>query len=78
MLAAGSDVVVEVPVEPVTPIDSTGAGDAFCGAFAAAHLAERRRRAAARAGAAAARVAIGAPGIRGLLDAARSEVGGVG
>jgi len=66
----GSHDAVEVPVERVTPTDSTGAGDAFCGAFAAVHAAGGDAVQAARAGSAAARVAIGAPGIRGLLDAA--------
>ena len=72
VLDGGGD-VFEVPVAPVTPIDSTGAGDAFCGAFAAVHVAGGDAVKAARAGSAAARVAIGAPGIRGLLDAARTE-----
>jgi ribokinase len=72
VLAAGSDDIVEVPVERVAPTDSTGAGDAFCGAFAAVHVAGGDAVEAARAGSAAARAAIGAPGIRGLLDAAHA------
>ncbi|PRY17335.1 carbohydrate kinase family protein [Kineococcus rhizosphaerae] len=59
--------VVQVPTEAVVPVDSTGAGDAFCGAFAAAHVAGADPVQAARAGAAAARVAIGGYGVAGLL-----------
>ncbi|HTI33685.1 MAG TPA: carbohydrate kinase family protein [Miltoncostaea sp.] len=70
VLSAGEDEVVEVPADPVRPLDSTGAGDAFCGAFAAADLLGADPLEAARAGAAAARVAIGANGYRALLDAA--------
>jgi sugar/nucleoside kinase (ribokinase family) len=55
-------------------VDSTGAGDAFCGAFAAEHLRSGDVYAAARVGASAARVAVGAPGIDGLLAAVASGV----
>ena len=58
-----------VPTDAIEPVDSTGAGDAFCGAFAAEHLRSDDVFAAARAGASAARIAIGAPGIDGLLAA---------
>src|SRR6478752_1509585 len=58
-----------VPTDAVHAVDSTGAGDAFCGAFAAEHLRSADPYAAAAAGAAAARIAVGAPGIGGLLAA---------
>jgi sugar/nucleoside kinase (ribokinase family) len=63
-----------VPADVVDPVDSTGAGDAFCGAFAAEHLRSGDVYAAARAGASAARIAVGAPGIIGLLAAVTSGV----
>ena len=63
---------VVVPADEAVPVDSTGAGDAFCGAFAAEHLRSGDPTAAARAGAAAARIAIAGPGIDALLAAARS------
>ncbi|WP_344797150.1 carbohydrate kinase family protein [Frondihabitans peucedani] len=70
--AAGSLVldggaVALVPSEPVDAVDSTGAGDAFCGAFAAAHLVSGDAVEAARAGSEAARVAIRGFGITELL-----------
>ena len=40
-----------VPTDVIEPVDSTGAGDAFCGAFAAEHLRSGDVYAAARAGA---------------------------
>jgi ribokinase len=51
-LAVGSIKVWEVPADEVATVDSTGAGDAFCGALAAAlaegrPLAEAVRRAVA-------------------------------
>jgi sugar/nucleoside kinase (ribokinase family) len=58
-----------VPADVVEPVDSTGAGDAFCGAFAAEHLRSGDVYAAARAGTSAARIAVGALGINGLLAA---------
>jgi sugar/nucleoside kinase (ribokinase family) len=61
---------VVVPADAVVPIDSTGAGDAFCGAFAAEHLRSGDPVGAARVGAAAARVAISGSGIDALLVAA--------
>ncbi|KQU68916.1 carbohydrate kinase family protein [Phycicoccus sp. Root101] len=63
--------VLEVPTEPVPAIDSTGAGDAFCGAFAAVHLRTGDAATAARAGATAARVAISAYGVDALVSAAQ-------
>ncbi len=63
-----------VPADVVEPVDSTGAGDAFCGAFAAEHLRSGDVYAGARAGTSAARIAVGAPGINGLLAAVASGV----
>jgi sugar/nucleoside kinase (ribokinase family) len=63
-----------VSADVVEPVDSTGAGDAFCGAFAAEHLRSGDPYAAAAAGAAAARIAVGAPGISGLLAAVTNSV----
>ena len=55
--------------EVVEPVDSTGAGDAFCGAFATEHLRSGDAKAAAAAGAAAARVAVSGAGVSALLAA---------
>jgi ribokinase len=74
-LVLEGDRLVEVPADVVEPIDSTGAGDAFCGAFAAAHLLTGDAVAAAHAGAAAAREAVLGPGTRGILRAARARTG---
>lgn len=70
-LVAADGVVTVVETDAVTPVDSTGAGDAFCGAFAAHHLLHGDAVEAARAGSAAARVAISDFGIAGLLASAR-------
>jgi ribokinase len=68
-LVLDGDGLTEVASERTDAVDSTGAGDAFCGAFAAVHLTTGDAVEAARAGSAAARVAIGAFGINGLLAA---------
>ena len=60
---------VAVPAEVVAAVDATGAGDTFCGAFAAEHLRSRDAVAAARAGAGAARIAVGGDGVAALLSA---------
>lgn len=67
---------VVVAAEVIQPVDSTGAGDAFCGAFAAEHLRSADPLAAAGAGAAAARIAVSGHGITALLAAVadRAEV----
>ena len=57
-----------VPTDVVDAVDSTGAGDAFCGAFAAEHLRSGDPYAAARAGGAAARIAVSGPVSTALLD----------
>jgi sugar/nucleoside kinase (ribokinase family) len=66
---------VVIPTDAVEPVDSTGAGDAFCGAFAAEHLRSGDVYAAAAAGAAAARIAVDAPGVSGLLTAVAAASG---
>lgn len=70
-IVAAGGVVTVVATEVVEPVDSTGAGDAFCGAFAAHHLLHGDPIEAARAGSRAARVAISDFGIAGLLAATR-------
>lgn len=60
---------VELAADVVDPVDSTGAGDSFCGAFAAQYLIDADARAAAHAGMAVARIAVSANGIDGLLAA---------
>ena len=73
LLLTDSDPAIDIRVEAVHPVDSTGAGDAFCGAFAAVHVVTGDPVAAIRAGSAAARIAIGAYGIDGLLAASRGR-----
>jgi sugar/nucleoside kinase (ribokinase family) len=60
-------VLTEVPTVAVTPVDPTGAGDAFCGAFAATHLVGGDAVAAARVAARAAAFAISGYGVEALL-----------
>lgn len=62
--------VTEVPTDAVDAVDPTGAGDAFCGAFAAAHLAGRNAVEAARLAAGIAGLAVTGPGVLPLLAAA--------
>ncbi|MET0456103.1 MAG: carbohydrate kinase family protein [Mycobacterium sp.] len=62
------------PADVVDAVDSTGAGDAFCGAFAVEYLRSRDPYAAARIGAAAARIAVSANGIDGLVAAVTAEL----
>jgi len=66
---------VVVPAETVTPVDSTGAGDAFCGAFAVEYLRSGDAVGAARVAAAVARLAVSGPGVSALLAAADSSSG---
>lgn len=68
-LVLTDDVVTDVGVEAVEATDSTGAGDAFCGAFAAVHLLTNDALQAAEAGSRAARLTIQDYGIFGLLAA---------
>lgn len=62
---------VDVAAQVVEAVDSTGAGDTFCGAFAAEHLRSGDPLAAARAGNAAARVAVQGHGADALLATVR-------
>jgi sugar/nucleoside kinase (ribokinase family) len=55
---------VDVPAQPATQIDPTGAGDAFAAGFLAAMMAGGDDAACARAGVAAAAEAVGSPGAR--------------
>lgn len=66
---------VAIPTYEAVPIDSTGAGDAFCGAFAVEHLRGGDAYCAARVGAAAARIAIDGPGVSALLAAVTASSG---
>ena len=61
--------VVLAPAHIVVPVDSTGAGDAFCGAFAAEHLRTGDVSSAVESGASAARLAVSGHGVSALLDA---------
>jgi sugar/nucleoside kinase (ribokinase family) len=71
-LVLDGDTVTEIPADRVKALDSTGAGDAYCGAFAAVHLATGDAIEAARAGSRAARIAIGDFGIAALARAAHA------
>lgn len=68
-VVATADGLRTVPAELVEAVDSTGAGDSFCGAFAAAHLAGAEPEEAARTGATVARVAVSGHGMDGLVAA---------
>lgn len=59
--------LTDVPTEAVAPVDPTGAGDAFCGAFAAVHLETGDAVAAARRAGEVARLAISGYGVEALL-----------
>jgi sugar/nucleoside kinase (ribokinase family) len=66
---------VVVPTDAIAPVDSTGAGDAFCGAFAVEYLRSGDAHAAARIGAATARIAVSGPGVSALLAAVDASSG---
>ncbi|MGH2410428.1 MAG: carbohydrate kinase family protein, partial [Chloroflexota bacterium] len=57
----------QIPVVPVTALDVTGAGDAFCGGFVARFADGADSYEAAMAGAVSASFAVEAYGIHGLL-----------
>ncbi|TRW76963.1 carbohydrate kinase family protein [Mycolicibacterium sp. 018/SC-01/001] len=58
-----------VATQAVEAVDSTGAGDAFCGAFVAEHQRSADAIAAARVGADIARIAVSGNGISALIAA---------
>ena len=60
---------VRMPTVVFEPVDSTGAGDAFCGGFAAEYLRSGDVMAAAAVGGAAAGVAVSGAGIAALVAA---------
>lgn len=70
-LVATPHAMVPVAAEPVIAVDSTGAGDAFCGGFAVEHLASGDPIAAAVTGSRMARTAVGGHGIAALAAAVR-------
>jgi ribokinase len=78
-LVVCGDERTEVPAHVVTPVDTTGAGDTFCGVLAAALAASGRRpdavdlrllADAARAGAAASALAVTRPGAQDAVPTA--------
>jgi sugar/nucleoside kinase (ribokinase family) len=72
-LILDGDRLTEVPTQIVAPVDPTGAGDAFCGGFAAVHLRTGDPILAADAGAEAARLAISGYGVEALIADAISR-----
>jgi sugar/nucleoside kinase (ribokinase family) len=62
-----------IPIVPVTALDVTGAGDAFCGGFVARFAAGADPYEAAMAGAVSASFAVEAYGIHGLLGVATRD-----
>jgi ribokinase len=65
--AAGAVGVTRVPTLPVAVVDPTGAGDAFCGAYAACRLRGFDPLAAARRAAATAALVVGCSGVEAAL-----------
>ncbi|HEV2260020.1 MAG TPA: PfkB family carbohydrate kinase [Streptosporangiaceae bacterium] len=68
LVARAGEAPVRVPAAPVMVVDPTGAGDSFCGGFAAGLALGENPVAAARRGCATAAAAIGAAGSLRLLD----------
>jgi ribokinase len=69
LLVAGTDVAT-VAARPVEPVDTTGAGDAFCGALAVGLAAGRPLRDAVAMAVRAGAIAVTGPGARGHLATA--------
>jgi sugar/nucleoside kinase (ribokinase family) len=71
---AARDLFIRIPAYPASPVDTTGAGDAFCGGFMAALLsAPDDIEGAARSGAVAASFAISGYGAAGILAATSAQ-----
>jgi ribokinase len=66
-LLVDGDGAHEVPADPVEPVDTTGAGDAFCGALASGLAAGRPLRAALAVAVRAGTIAVTGHGARGRL-----------
>ncbi len=66
-LVLADDTVTELPAAATDVVDVTGAGDAFCGAFAAAHLLTGEPVLAARAATEVAAAAVAGYGVEPLL-----------
>jgi sugar/nucleoside kinase (ribokinase family) len=64
---------MEIPIFPVDPIDSTGAGDSFSGAFMSKFIQSRDLSLAACAGAASASIAIEGFGTKSLFESTRRQ-----
>jgi ribokinase len=69
LLVAGGD-THDVPARRVEPVDTTGAGDAFCGALAVGLAAGRPLRDAVASAVRAGTIAVTGPGARGCLATA--------
>ncbi len=69
------DRIIRVPAHPATVIDTTGAGDSFCGAFMAAFLQDRSDlETAARAGSVAASFTVAGYGVDPLFATTAEQV----
>lgn len=67
ILLAYDGEVLEVPVQAVAPADPTGAGDAFCGAYAASRLSGIEPLESARRAAVSAALVVGCRGVEAAL-----------
>lgn len=74
ILLASGNAVQTLPVTPVPVIDPTGAGDSFCGAYAACRLLGWDPPEAARRAAATAALVVGCSGVEAALDLDRSAM----
>jgi sugar/nucleoside kinase (ribokinase family) len=67
ILLSNDGVVAEIPAVAVEAVDPTGAGDAFCGAYAACRLIGHKPVEAARRAAASAALVVGCRGVEAAL-----------
>lgn len=74
VLVAHDDVVTALPTVPVTVVDPTGAGDSFCGAYAACRLLGIEPTEAARRAAATAALVVGSSGVEAALRLGRPRI----